>query len=108
MITKCVQIDGWIFEVKAVRALQVECYGQPYTAIANINIAGDSAYIDGIISKDNQAIIKDELTPVVEFCRQLKLSAVEVDFFQQGQRVIEHFSFEPNAHFTPLAIAHSG
>jgi len=43
--TRCIKIDNWIFEIKAVRAIRVEEYGQPYSGIANININGDKAYL---------------------------------------------------------------
>jgi len=108
MITKCVQIDGWIFEVKAVRALKVERYGQPYSAIANINLSGDSAYIDGIMTKDQHELSPEDLTPMVDCCRQLKLTTVEVDYFQAGKKIAQQFAVQPPTHVTPLAIAHSG
>jgi hypothetical protein len=34
-----------------VRALRVDNYGDPYTAIANISLNGNSAYIDGMMQK---------------------------------------------------------
>ncbi|MFB1015853.1 MAG: hypothetical protein QMC51_09395 [Alteromonadaceae bacterium] len=50
-ISRNIQIDNWIFEVKMVRALRVDNYGDPYTAIANISLNGNSAYIDGMMQK---------------------------------------------------------
>jgi len=46
---KYVHLNNWIFEVKAVRALRVDNYGEPYSAIANINVNGDVAYLDGLM-----------------------------------------------------------
>ena len=40
-MSKHVKIGEWIFEVKLVRALKVEKYGQPYSAIANCNTNAD-------------------------------------------------------------------
>jgi len=35
-ISRFTQIGDWIFEVKMVRALRVENYGEPYDAVATL------------------------------------------------------------------------
>ena len=45
-ISRFTQIGDWIFEVKMVRALRVENYGEPYDAVATLTANGESMYID--------------------------------------------------------------
>ena len=41
-ITRFTQVGDWIFEVKMVRALRVEKYGQPYDAVSTLTANGDN------------------------------------------------------------------
>ena len=83
-MTKHIQVGDWIYEIKAVRALKVESYGQPYSAIANININGDSAYIDGLLTKDDGSFDRKDFDNIISFCRNLDLTAVHFDRFKNG------------------------
>lgn len=82
---KHIQVGDWIFEIKAVRALKVEQYGQPYNAIANININGDSAYIDGLLVKDDQEFNRHDFKEIINFCRDLNLGTVHFDRYKNQQ-----------------------
>ncbi|GAA5141011.1 hypothetical protein [Thalassotalea piscium] len=88
-MTRYIQLDDWIFEVKAVRALRVKDYGQPYSAIVNINVNGDSAYIDGLMSREQEQFSRNDYNTVVEFCRKLSLNTVSFDRFKNGALVSE-------------------
>jgi hypothetical protein len=70
-ISRNIKIGNWIFEVKMVRALRVDNYGDPYTAIVNINLNGNSAYIDGIMQKNNKKINDDDLEVIKRFCHKM-------------------------------------
>lgn len=58
--TRYVQIDGWIFEVKAVRAIRADSYGEPYTAIANFNLQNDHAHIDGLMTRKHDDFSRED------------------------------------------------
>lgn len=88
-MTRYIQLDDWIFEVKAVRALRVKDYGQPYSAIANININGDNAYIDGLMSREQAQFTRNDFNTVIDFCRKLSLSTASFDRFKNGEIVSE-------------------
>jgi hypothetical protein len=92
-----IQIDDWIFEVKTVRALRVKNYGEPYTAIANININGDNVYIDGLLTRDQQ-FSKQDYQTFVNFCQQLAIKNVAFDRFKN----LEAFS---NLHTVKSSVA---
>jgi hypothetical protein len=79
MISRHVQIDNWIFEVKMVRALRVQNYGEPYSAIANINLNGSSAYIDGMMQKNQQQLSEEDLKVFKKYCQQMSVEEVTVD-----------------------------
>jgi hypothetical protein len=79
-LTRQIIIDGWIFEVKALRALKVDRYGEPYRAIANINLNGDSAFIDGLMTKGEQDFEQADYQKLVAACKGLAVE--EVNFGQ--------------------------
>jgi len=86
-MSKHVKIGDWIFEVKMVRALKVAEYGEPYSAIANCNINGDTMYIDGLLTKDQQQLSKDDFESFSEFAQQLDISQISYHRYQNGQSV---------------------
>ena len=78
-INRHIQIDNWIFEVKMVRALKVKQYGEPYCAIANISLNGSSAYIDGMMQKDQQDISDEDVQVFKDFCQQMAIEKLNVE-----------------------------
>jgi len=79
MISRHIQIDNWIFEVKMVRALRVQNYGEPYTAIANINLNGSSAYIDGMMQKNLQQMSNEDMQVIEKYCQQMSIKEIKFD-----------------------------
>jgi len=75
-LTRQIKIDGWIFEVKAMRALKVDRYGEPYRAIANINLNGDSAFIDGLMTKGERDFEQIDYQKLIAACKQLAVDEV--------------------------------
>jgi hypothetical protein len=75
-ISRHIQIDNWIFEVKMVRALRVPNYGEPYSAIANINLNGSSAYIDGMMQKNLKQISNEDIAIIDSYCRQMSIKEI--------------------------------
>lgn len=88
MISRHIQIDNWIFEVKMVRALKVQEYGEPYSAIANINLNGDSAYVDGMMQKNLQPISNKDMNIIERYCQQM--SIVDINFDNSNQLQSKH------------------
>ena len=86
---KYIQMDDWIFEVKAVRALKVKEYGQPYDAISHITLNGDNAYIDGLMIRDDESFTRRDFNTIIEFCNCLGANSASFDRFKQGQLVTE-------------------
>lgn len=86
-ISRHVKIGDWYFEVKMVRALKVSEYGQPYAAIANCNINGNSMYVDGLLTKDEQEFTKDDFMAFHKFGHQLGLDNLSYHRYQNGESV---------------------
>ena len=84
-MSKHVQIGDWIFEVKMVRALKVNEYGQPYSAIANCNINGDAMYIDGLLTQEGQNFTRDDFKSFNDFCHQMNIKQCSYHRYQNGQ-----------------------
>jgi len=78
-ISRHTQIDNWIFEVKMVRALRVDNYGEPYTAIANISLNGSSGYIDGIMQKSHHKISEDDVRIIEKYCKSMDIDQLNVE-----------------------------
>lgn len=79
MINQHIQIDNWIFEVKMVRALRVKNYGEPYSAIANIKLNGNNAYIDGMMQKDLQQFSNEDLKVIKKYCQRMSISKIDIE-----------------------------
>jgi len=85
--TRYVKIDDWYFELKTVRALRVDKYGEPYNAIANCNINGDQMYVDGLLTKDDKDISRDDFMTFLKFAKQLGLDGFSYHRFYDGKSV---------------------
>lgn len=92
---KYVHVNDWIFEVKAVRALKVKHYGEPYSAIANISINGDQAYIDGLMTREEEAFTRADFASFKQFCRQLSVKQANFDRYHNQQYRTESVIIEP-------------
>lgn len=78
-INQHIQIDNWIFEVKLVRALRVQSYGEPYSAIANIKLNGNNAYIDGMMQKNLQKFTEEDVQVIKKYCQQMSIQDIHID-----------------------------
>jgi len=81
------QIGDWIFEVKAVRALRVDEYGKPYSAIANCNLNGDSMYLDGLLTKDDQEFSKEDFLSFYKFGQKMGLDNISYHRYHNGESI---------------------
>ncbi|MFD2165062.1 hypothetical protein ACFSJY_02200 [Thalassotalea euphylliae] len=78
-ITRYMRMDGWIFEVKSVRALKVDSYGQPYEAIAHLNINGDFAFLDGTMHAHDAQFTEQDLATFQSVCQALGVTSLKYD-----------------------------
>jgi len=101
---KYVQVNNWIFEVKAIRALRVDCYGEPYSAIANISINGNSAYLDGLMTKESDAFTRHDFQTFKEFCTQLDVNHARFDRFKNDQLISEQVDISPQRKTSRLQL----
>lgn len=72
-MTRRIEIDGWIFEVKMVRALKVANYGEPYCAIANLSLQGEIAYVDGCMDKEQGNLKSEDYLAMERFCEKMEI-----------------------------------
>ncbi|TWX69631.1 hypothetical protein ESZ36_06660 [Colwellia demingiae] len=84
-LSRCIKIDDWIFEIKMVRAIRVEEYGQPYTAIANINLNGDNAYVDGLMTNSDVDLAREDFNTIKEYFQRLGVKQVQFDRYKNQQ-----------------------
>jgi len=84
-MSRYVQLDNWIFEIKSVRAIRVDSYGKPYSAIANFNLNGSNAYIDGLMTREQDDFSRDDYQTFRRFCQQLGIQKVQFDRFKNDR-----------------------
>lgn len=94
-LSRYVQIDKWIFEVKAVRAIRVDDFGKPYSAIANFTLNGNSAYIDGLLTREEDDFTREDYQTFVKMTQQLEVKSVNFDRFKQRRRVSDTVKITP-------------
>jgi len=87
MHSRTVKIGDWSFELKSVRALKVDQYGKPYTAIANCSINGNTMYIDGLLTKDDDEFNKKDFFCFYKLCQQIDIDNFSYHRFQDGQSI---------------------
>ena len=95
-MSKHVQIGDWIFEVKLVRALKVAEYGQPYSAIANCNINGDTMYIDGLLTKEEKNFTRNDFQSFNDFCQLMGVKQCSYHRYQSGESKTKDMAVTPN------------
>lgn len=92
---KYIHLNNWIFEIKAIRALRVDNYGDPYSAIANINVNGDTAYLDGLMTRENEAFTRHDFQTFKQFCQQLNIKEAHFERFKNNHLNSEKVVIEP-------------
>ncbi len=78
-MTRCIKVDDWIFEVKVLRALRVNNFGEPYSAIANLTFNGDNAIIDGIMLKDQETLTNSDYQTLKAFCLKMNMKNINIE-----------------------------
>ena len=89
-----INIDDWFFEIKMVKAIKVDEFGQPYSAVANCNINGDQMYIDGLMTKDEEKFSKDDVNAFLKFCQKLGIDSVTYHRMKDGSPVLREMKHE--------------
>ena len=92
-----IQVGDWCFELKLVRALKVDEYGKPYSAIANCNINGDSMYVDGLVTKDGEEFTRDDFMTFYRFTEMLGLDNFSYHRFHHGESVNKEVKIKKQA-----------
>ena len=100
--TRFFHINDWIFEIKSIRAIKVERYGEPYQAIANFSLNNDNAYIEGLMTKAEQEFSREDYQTFYQFCQQLGLQQAVFDRFKNNKFVQEKVNIKPLTTQEPL------
>ncbi len=95
-LSRYVQIDKWIFEVKTIRAIRVDDFGKPYSAIANFTLNGNNAYIDGLLTKQDESFTREDYLTFMKMTQQLEVKSANFDRFKQEKRISDSIKITPN------------
>ncbi len=99
-----IEVDDWIFEIKAVRAIRTKRYGDQYSAIANLNLTGDNIYIDGLMTREQDKFNAQDFRTFKEFCRHLGAKQAHFDRFKQGKLISQVVDLQPAVPQTTLQL----
>ncbi|GAB3026780.1 hypothetical protein [Bowmanella dokdonensis] len=91
-----IKVGRWIFEVKMVRAIRVEEYGEPYDAVAHMTFNGDEVYVDSQLSSCQENLNREDLDAFLDFSKMMKANSFRYDRFQNGQRRARSISLAEN------------
>lgn len=80
-ITRYIELNNWIFEIKSIKAIKVEKYGEPYSATANLCINNDNAFVDGVMTRDQTDLDKEDYVTFQALCKKLGITKVKFDDF---------------------------
>jgi hypothetical protein len=103
-MARFVQVDDWIFEVKTVRALRVDKYGKPYSAIASLTVNGDNAYIDGLLTRENEKFSRKDFQAFYKFCQKMEVKQANFDRFKNNELISECVDIQPVKQKTILKL----
>ena len=67
--------------------MKVDQYGQPYSAIANCNINGDTMYVDGLLTKEGAEFNKEDAIAFQKFCKKMGIESCSYHRYQNGQSI---------------------
>ncbi|MDU0353307.1 hypothetical protein RS130_04610 [Paraglaciecola aquimarina] len=95
-ITKTTQIDGWLFEVKMVKAIKVKNHGEPYSAVASMTANGDQMYIDSHLSSNNEELQKDDFMAIYKFCQSMGMKNISYDRIKNGLKTTKNIDIVEN------------
>lgn len=85
LTSRFIKLENWIFEIKSVRAIRVEDYGQPYDAIANIQFNGETAFLDGLITRESDDFSREDYEVFCRMCRTLGMKQIQFDRFKNNK-----------------------
>jgi hypothetical protein len=107
--SRCIKINNWIFELKMVRAIRVEEYGQPYSAITNINFNGNNVYVDGLMTNSNKEFNKADFNTLKTYFQRLGVKQIQFDRFKDHQPMTRSLDIptEPST-LEPLQLVSAG
>ncbi|WP_100642602.1 hypothetical protein [Alteromonas facilis] len=101
-MSRFMQVDDWIFEVKMVRALKVNSYGDPYTAVANLTANGDQMYIDTQMTRQGEDFTRKDFMAFYKFCQTLQMKSVSYDKIKNGERFARTVDIVENQQPKPI------
>jgi hypothetical protein len=87
-----------------VRAIKVNSYGKPYNAIANFSFNGDSAYIDGLMTREDEHFNKDDYQVFNRLCEKMGIKKVQFDRFKNNQFKLDTLDVVPSENKTPTKL----
>ncbi|WP_100657935.1 hypothetical protein [Alteromonas flava] len=101
-VSRFMQVDDWIFEIKMVRALKVDNYGEPYNAVANLTSNGDDMYIDTHMSRIGEDFSRKDFKTFYKFCQALEMKTISYDKIKNGERISRTLDIVENQQPQPI------
>ncbi|MBO9490210.1 hypothetical protein J7384_07545 [Endozoicomonas sp. G2_1] len=94
-----IRVGDWYFEVKSVKAIRVDEYGKPYTAVANCSFNGDSMYVDGLLAKDEHEFSKSDYKAFYDFSKLMTVDKINYHRMYNGSVMTKNHDLPANSPF---------
>jgi len=78
-MSRYIQLDGWIFEVKNIKAKRIKEKGKPHDAVANLCVNGAQANVDGYMSLNGEGFSQKDHQAFMTLLKQLDIAEVQFD-----------------------------
>ena len=83
---KAFRHGDWLFVPTQFRALKVANFGDPYDAIAVIDIADGTPHVQGLLSKDDSPFLRKDYRSFTDFFKAQDYPHYEYSRYQFGER----------------------
>lgn len=78
-MSRYMQLDGWIFEVKSIKAKRTKNQGKSIDAMANLCVNGAHANVDSFMSLDGEKMSPADLLAFKTLFQQLDIDDIRYD-----------------------------
>ena len=86
MTDKATSEKRWLFEIKVVRAIRTEKFGEPFDAEVFLNVVNGQLHIEGLLSKED--LKRVDLFEVEQEIKRMGFDHYYYSRFKFGKRVL--------------------
>ncbi len=83
------QVGGWIFELKQVRAFKAENFGEAYSANALITITDGTAHVENLMMRFDEQFTRQDYQAFKTFIENAGFDSAAFSQIKNGERLVK-------------------